>query len=247
MNRRIRFGLCIFLVGASAAWMAGTDGPRAAVAQRTQPVIIQGFCVSSTAPTVYVTGVVDLQTRAAAAGALSVFQQFSEYLRGRYDLDKTPLGASCQPEQTRATEIARLRREGKRIVEVDWKPIPLGPADLARQGDTPPDHMWCFSRFSPETLYLTGPVQVPASQVALPTWTAGFTQHLKEKYGYQGGADCHVDRASTAKVMVNSRLDGARASRRKIVETKWKPGRPLALPRDAVVIAGRGLGWTSCL
>jgi len=225
MNRRVPFGgLCIFSVGVYATFMAATDAPRAAVAQRMQPVIVQGFCVSSTAPTVYVTGVVELQTRTAAAGALSVFQQFSEYLRGRYDLDKTPLGVSCQPEPTRTTTIAQLRREGKQIVQVDWKPIPLGPGDLTRPVDSPSDYMWCFSRFSPETLYLTGPVQVPASQVSLSTWNIGFTQYLKEQYGYQGAVDCNFDRASTARAIVTSRLSGARAGNRKIVDTQWKPG-----------------------
>ena len=170
MNRRVVFGnLRIFSVGACAAFMAATDAPRAAVAQRTQPVIVQGFCISSTAPTVYLTGVIDLQTRTAAAGALSVFRQFSEYLRGRYDFDTKPLGASCQAEQTRATTIAGLRKEGKQIVNVVWKPVPLGPDDLTALADLPSDHMWCFSRFSPETLFLTGPVQVPASHVSLST------------------------------------------------------------------------------
>lgn len=225
MNRRVMVGgRCILSVGACAAFMAATDAPRAAVAQRTQPVIVQGFCVSSTAPTVYVTGVIDLQTRTAAAGALSVFRQFSEYLRGRYDFDTTPLGAACQAEQTRTTTIARLRREGKQIVDVGWKPIPLGPDDLTLPVDLPSDHMWCFSRFSPETLYLTALVQVPASQVSLSTWNIGFTQYLKENYGYQGAVDCNADRASTAKAIVTSRLDGARAGNRKIVDTQWKPG-----------------------
>ena len=224
MNRRVRFGgLCIVSVGACAAVMAATDAPRAAVAQRTQPVIVQGFCVSSTAPTVYVTGVVELQTRTAAAGALSVFRQFSEYLRGRYDFDTKPLGASCQAERTRTTTIAQLRREGKQIVEVDWKPLPLGRDDLTLSVDLPSDHMWCFSRFSPETLYVTGPVQVSASQVSLSTWNVGFTQYLKERHGYQGAVDCNADRASTAKAIVTSRLDGARAGNRKIVDTQWKP------------------------
>ena len=224
MNRRVRFGiLCIFSFGACAAFMAPTDAPRAAVAQRTQPVIVQGFCVTSTAPTVYVTGAIELQTRTAAAGALSVFRQFSEYLRGRYDLDTTPLGVSCEAGQTRTTTIVRLRRGGKQVVEVDWKPVPLGPDDLTRPVDIPSDHMWCFSRFSPETLYLTGPVQVPASQVSLTTWNVGFTQYLKEKYGYQGAVDCNFDRASTAKAIVTSRLAGASAANRKIVDTQWKP------------------------
>src|SRR5437867_2459326 len=170
MNRRVPFGgLCIFSVGACATFMAATDAPRAAVAQRTQPVIVQGFCVSSTAPTVYVTGVVELQTRTAAAGALSVFRQFSEYLRGRYDFDTTPLGVGCQAEQTRTTTIAQLRREGKQIVQVDWKPIPLTPDDLTLPVDTPSDHMWCFSRFSPETLSVTGPILVPPLPVSLST------------------------------------------------------------------------------
>jgi len=84
--------------------------------------------------------------------------------------------------------------------------------------------MWCFSRFSPETLYLTGPVQQPASHVSLATWNVGFTQYLKETYGYQGAVDCNADRASTAKAIVKSRLDGARAGNRKIVDTQWKPG-----------------------
>ena len=225
MNRRVVFGnLRIFSVGACAAFMAATDAPRAAVAQRTQPVIVQGFCISSTAPTVYLTGVIDLQTRTAAAGALSVFRQFSEYLRGRYDFDTKPLGAACQAEQTRTTTIAQLRKEGKQIVEVDWKPVPLGPDDLILRVDLPSDHMWCFSRFSPETLYMTGPVHVSASQASLSTWNSGFTQYLKEKYGYQGAVDCNVDRASTAKAIVTSRLAGARAGNRKIVDTQWKPG-----------------------
>jgi hypothetical protein len=65
---------------------------------------------------------------------------------------------------------------------------------------------------------------VSASQVSLSTWNIGFTQYLKEKYGYQGAVDCNADRASTAKAIVTSRLDGARAGKRKIVDTQWKPG-----------------------
>jgi len=78
--------------------------------------------------------------------------------------------------------------------------------------------------FSPETLYLTGPVHVSASQVSPSTWNIGFTQYLKEKYGYQGAVDCNADRASTAKAIVASRLHGARAGNRKIADTQWKPG-----------------------
>jgi hypothetical protein len=224
--------LRIFSVGACAALMAATEAPRAAVAQRMQPVIVQGFCISSTAPTVYVTGVVELQTRTAAAGALSVFRQYSEYLRGRYDFDTTPLGASCQAEQTRTATIAGLRREGKQIVQVDWKPVPLSPDDLTLPVGLPSDHMWCFSRFSPETLYVTGPVHVSASQGSLSTWNIGFTQYLKEKYGYQGAVDCSFDRATTAKAIVTSRLAGARAGNRKIVDTQWKPGLTKDGPSD---------------
>jgi len=146
MNRRVPFSrLHIFSAGAWAAFMAATDAPRAAVAQRMQPVIVQGFCVSSTAPTVYVTGVVELQTRTAAAGALSVFQQFSEYLRGRYDLDKTPLGVSCQPEPTRTTTIAQLSREGKQIVQVDWKPIVTSFCSFRPTASAPTVRL-CFRR-----------------------------------------------------------------------------------------------------
>ena len=101
MNRRVPFSrLYIFSAGAWAAFMAATDAPRAAVAQRMQPVIVQGFCASSTAPTVYVTGVVELQTRTAAAGALSVFQQFSEYLRAVTTSTRHLSGLGASPSRS---------------------------------------------------------------------------------------------------------------------------------------------------
>jgi len=71
---------------------------------------------------------------------------------------------------------------------------------------------------------VAGAFRLSASQVSPSTWNIGFTQYFKEKYGYQGAVDCNADRASTAKAIVTSRLDGARAGNRKIVDTQWKPG-----------------------
>lgn len=165
--------------------------------------------------------------------------EYSEYLKGRFDFKSDgSYTVTCpffnsmgQAQSSKQNYEAQMRQGNNQIVEVEWdyRPEP-GRAGPVRRPGTPsasgpitpqPDHTFCISDSSQNTVYFTGPIATPPP-VVMSSWVNGFTQFLNGKYAFHGRVYCNMGTAETARRLVNAHLDGARAGSRRVVETEWK-------------------------
>ena len=210
----------------------------------TQSPTIWVWCMSDSAtPNVYFAGPFDsgMTAKAPTFNGLSLARQFSEYLKGRYDIKGH---ASCghgvnSVDQAAASQrmrevMAQMRQQNKQIVEVsDWNYLrdevaikaafnaPRGQGDYVNvEGGLPPDHMYCVTDAFNNTVYyadlikLTNPSINPSSD---------YFRFLQQKYSFKGNFNCSAINEQQAKLYLNARLAGARAGGKQVVNSGWPP------------------------
>lgn len=210
----------------------------------TQSATIWAWCMSDTsAPTVYFAGPFDsgMTAKSPTFNGLSLGRQFTEYLKGRYD---TKGNASCghgvnSVDQAAASQrmrevMAQMRQQNKQIVELsDWSYLrdevaikaafnaPRGQGDYVNvEGGLPPDHIYCVTDTFNNTVYYAEPI----------AWTnpsnnpsSDYFRFLQQKYSFKGNFNCSGINEPQAKLYLNSRLAGARAGGKQVVNTGWPP------------------------
>jgi hypothetical protein len=160
--------------------------------------------------------------------------EYFEYLKGRYDYtSRVSLPTGCPHAQavpqalsTRADMAATITKEGRRVIELQWKyalPPLSNPADGARANLGPADHGFCFSPGASGTMYVAGPFRTK-SPMSLFEGDRDFSRFLAQKYGFKGGGSCNIGNATVADRWVKLHVQGARDGNRKVVETGWEPG-----------------------
>src|SRR6185369_14453955 len=148
----------------------------------TQSATIWAWCMSDTSmPTVYFAGPFDsgMSSKTRSFNALSLGRQFSEYLKGRYDIKGD---ASCgrganSLDQAAASQrmreiMAQMQQQNKQTVELsDWNYLRDDVAikasfDALRsqsdyvnvEGGLPPDHIYCVTDSFNNKVYYDEPI-----------------------------------------------------------------------------------------
>ena len=208
----------------------------------TQSATIWSWCMSDTsASTVYFAGPFDsgMSAKSRTFNGLSLGRQFSEYLKGRYDLKGD---ASCGHgvnglDQAAAAQqmrnmMAQLRQQNKQLVELsDWNYLRDEVAIKASfeterkdyvnvEGGLAPNHIYCVTESFNNKVYYTEPI----------LWTnpsdnpsVRYFRFLQQKYSFKGNFSCPGINEAQAKLYLNARLAGARAGGKQIVNTGWPP------------------------
>jgi len=210
----------------------------------TQSATIWAWCMSDTsAPTVYFAGPFDsgMSSKTRTFNALSLGRQFTEYLKGRYDIKGD---ASCgrganSLDQAAASQrmreiMAQMRQQNKQTLEVsDWNYLRDDVAikasfDALRsqsdyvnvEGGLPPDHIYCVTDSFNNKVYYAEPI----------AWTnpsdnpsVGYFRFLQQKYSFKGTFRCPGINEPQAKLYLNATLAGARAGGKQVVNTGWPP------------------------
>ena len=237
MNTRIFF-LSLLFVFATIILFAPTHS------KATQSATIWIWCMSdSPGATVYFAGPFDSgwSARAPTFNGLSFGRQFAEYLKGRFN---TQGDASCghgvnSVDQNAALQrmqqvMTQTRQQNKQVVELsDWKYLrdevaikasldaPRGQGDYVNvEGGLPPDHMYCVSDTFNNTVYYAEPIALtnPANNPS-----SDYFKFLQQKYSFKGNFRCYGINEQQAKLYLNSRLAGARAGGKQVVNSGWPP------------------------
>jgi len=210
----------------------------------TQSSTIWAWCMSDTSmPTVYFAGPFDsgMSSKTRSFNALSLGRQFSEYLKGRYDIKGD---ASCgrganSLDQAAAAQrmqeiMAQMKQQNKQTVELsDWNYLRDDVAikasfDALRtqsdyvnvEGGLPPDHIYCVTDSFNNKVYYAEPI----------AWTnpsdnpsVGYFRFLQQKYSFKGTFRCPGINEPQAKLYLNATLAGARAGGKQVVNSGWPP------------------------
>ena len=210
----------------------------------TQSATAWAWCMSDTsASTVYFAGPFDsgMSAKTRTFNALSLERQFSEYLKGRYDLKGNAAcgrGANSLDQAAAAQRMreimAQMRQQNKQVVELsDWNylrdevAIKASFDALRTQGDyvnveggLPADHIYCVTDSFNNKVYYTEPI----------AWTnpsdnpsVRYFRFLQQKYSYKGNIACPSGSETQTKMYLNARLAGARAGGKQVVNTGWPP------------------------
>jgi hypothetical protein len=222
----------------------------------------QSFCYSEIANTVYATPVFGTGLNVKARMSMGPIQrEFLEYLKGRFGVtSNAPFPANCarQPSADEAgTALAGVKTQaesqGKKVMRVDWKYVPDTALvslsfDFSRQGEGRNveltgklDHGYCLSNGVEGPQYLSSafPAGVGPN---LSVWLNAFDRFLRGKHGFTGNGtdprvvnpvECNIGRMAEAERLIKARSDGAQAGGRKVVDTGWKPGAPVAATGSA--------------
>lgn len=210
----------------------------------TQSATIWSWCMSDTpGSTVYFAGPFDsgMSAKATTFNALSLQRQFSEYLKGRYDLNGDAAcgrGANSLDQAAAAQRMrelmAQMRQQNKQVVELsDWNYLRDEVAikasfDAQRihgeyinvEGGLPPNHIYCITDTFNNKVYYTEPIlrTNPSDNPSVR-----YFRFLQQKYSYKGNISCPSINEPQAKLYLNSRLAGARAAGKQVVNTGWPP------------------------
>ncbi len=193
--------------------------------------------------TVYFAGPFDsgMSAKATTFNALSLQRQFSEYLKGRYDLNGDAAcgrGANSLDQAAAAQRMrelmAQMRQQNKQVVELsDWNYLRDEVAikasfDAQRihgeyinvEGGLPPNHIYCITDTFNNKVYYTEPIlrTNPSDNPSVR-----YFRFLQQKYSYKGNISCPSINEPQAKLYLNSRLAGARAAGKQVVNTGWPP------------------------
>jgi hypothetical protein len=191
------------------------------------------YCYSDVGSSpVYFTNVFDLGVVVQDTNPLQ--HEFSEYLRGRFDVKNFPAGCPIDFTQQRAEAGKRnfenqLRQTNKEIIEIDWlytidRSLAAPPGQhriTSVVSQLPSDHTFCFSETYADTIYVTGP-ELSGTSVNLSSWNIGFTQYLKQRYSVAAKVNCEVATRPAAMRLVSAHEQGARAANKTIVNTGWR-------------------------
>jgi hypothetical protein len=209
----------------------------------TQSETIWSWCSSDASTSgVYFSRPFDsgMDARPKSFNATTLGRQFSEYLKGRFDVKAN---ASCgtgvnsidqAAVSQRVREVmAQVRRQNKQIVEVaDWNYIRDEVAIKASfntrlgdyvdvEGGLPADHIYCVTGSSNNTIYYADPIRVTNPSYSP---SVDYFRFLQQKYSFKGGDfTCSTLNEPQAKMYLNARLAGALAGGKQIVNTGWPP------------------------
>jgi hypothetical protein len=236
MNTRLFF-LSLLLVIATVILFAST--PSGA----TQSGTIWTWCASeASTPIVYFSRPFDsgLSAHSRTLNSLSLARQFSEYLKGRFDVKTNAFCGSGVngTDQAAASQrvqdmMAEARRQNKQVVELsDWNYIRDEVAIKASfntelggyvnvEGGLPADHIYCVTGSSNNTIYYTEPIRMTN-----PSYnpSVDYFRFLQQKYSFKGADfSCPILNEPQEKLYLNARLAGARAGGKQIVNTGWPP------------------------
>jgi hypothetical protein len=217
------------------------------VAGDVLPVLGQGaptagsFCFSdAAAPVVYFSAAFDTKLNPNVGNnAHPISREFYAYLKARYGFSSNsnyPMScgfysSTVLAEAGRAEIEGRMRREERKVVEVDWKYLPDEAAATASfnrpAGDRnmlpapPADHGFCVAGPFDGPLYVSDVFDAVAP-VSIAQWNITFLRFLGGKYGYKGNIQCENGPLDVSRRVLKAAADGARIAGRKIVETGWK-------------------------
>lgn len=213
----------------------------------TQSGTIWVWCFSDGSnPTVYFSRPFDsgMNANAGTFNGLSLGRQFTEYLKGRFG---TKGQASCGHGTNSVSQaaaslrvqefMAQMRQQNKQVVEVtDWNymrdevaikasfntPRAQG-AYVDTEGGLPDDHIYCISEPFNNTVYYAESIALanPSHNPSI-----GYFRFLQQKYSFKGNFTCPILNEPHAKLYLNSRLAGARAGGKQIVDTGWPAATP---------------------
>jgi hypothetical protein len=210
----------------------------------TQSATIWAWCMSDTsAPTVYFGGPFDsgITAKTPTFNGLSLGRQFTEYLRGRFDIKGD---ASCSHgvnsvDQAAASQrmhdvMTQMREQNKQVVELsDWNYMrdevairaslttARGQGDYVNvEGGLPPDHMYCVTDRFNNTVYYADVIKLTNPSI---NPSSNYFRFLQQKYSFKGNFNCSAINEQQAKLYLDARLAGARAAGRQVVSTGWPP------------------------
>lgn len=201
-----------------------------------------GYCFSDALePVVYFSAVFDTKLNPNVTNdAFPIVREFHAYLKARYGFTtNSNYPISCgvsnsvaMAEADRGRTEDRMRREQRKVVEVDWKYLPdetAAAASFNRSGGDPryppprpqADHGFCVAGPLEGPLYVSDTFDAVAP-VSIAQWNIAFLRFLGGKYGYKGNIQCENGSLHESQRVLKAATDGARAASRNIVETGWK-------------------------
>ncbi len=190
-------------------------------------------------PVVYVSEPFDSgMNRRVSFNGTSIGRQFAEYIFGRFDVRgnsscSTVVGKDQAAVAEREQNLtADLRLQNKRVIELqDWK---YTRDDVAINASFDPkgdptytdvedrrqnDRFYCVSDSFQNTVYYGEPFRITNPDTGTPS--VAFFKMLQQKYGYKGQQTCALLTETRANLFLKSRLTGARAGGKKVVNAVW--------------------------
>jgi hypothetical protein len=105
--------------------------------------------------------------------------------------------------------------------------LSLDATNARAQAAPPQFYIVCSSQENLPNVYMSGTLQGPAA--ALQTFSAGFTQFLKQTYSYQGGVSCIPMRTIVnVQTFMQSRTTALHNMKKNLVQTGWTEAAPSA-------------------
>jgi hypothetical protein len=230
------------LVIVAALLGAGAVVPALAPALAQGAPTAGGLCFSDPgAPVVYFSPAFDTRMNPNVTNSASTMvREFHAYLKARYGFTSNSnypvscgYSASVAVAQASRVELeGRMRREDRKVVDVDWTSLPDEAAAAASFGRTsrdaraappspPADHGFCAAGVFPGPEYLSA-IFDAVPPVSIAQWGQAWLRFLGGKYAYKGAIDCQNGTLDDSRRILKAMADGARIASRNVVETDWK-------------------------